>query len=162
MPDWNFLLPERTTLYYTFDLAVIDPATDPALTAFNAVQRAAAIEILNHAASVCGISFAETPSGAAADLHFGACDIAGASLTGLTGSRESWSFMPDGTLTAYSAEAFIYLDNVEFGSTHANSDGGVERLSGPAARDRPRLGAGAPFRGAVSCCRRAKTTPTTR
>ena len=124
MPDWNFLLPERTTLYYTFDLAVIDPATDPALTALNAAQRAAAIEILNHAASVCGISFAETPSGAAADLHFGVCDIAGASLTGLTSSRESWSFMPDGTLTAYSAEAFIYLDNVEFGSTNGNPTAG--------------------------------------
>ena len=150
MPDWNFLLPERTTLYYTFDLAVIDPATDPALTAFNAAQRAAAIEILNHAASVCGIAFAETPSGASADLHFGACDIAGVSLTGLTSSRESWSFMPDGTLTAYSAEAFIYLDNVEFGSTHLSPTAGSSGYQVLLHEIGHALGLGHPFEAPIA------------
>jgi len=124
MPDWNYLLPTRTTLYYTFDLSVIDTATEPALAAFNAAQRGAAIEILNYVSTVCGISFEEVASGAAADLHFGACDIAGSAFNGLMRSSESWSTRSDGTLASYTADAFIYLDNAEFVSTNANPGAG--------------------------------------
>ena len=120
MPDWNDLLPARTTLYFTFDLGVIEEETDAALTAFNLAQRAAAIEILNHVASVCGISFDEVASGVTADLHFGACDIAGGSISGLTSSVESWSALPDGSLVSYAADAFVFLDNAEFLSTNAS------------------------------------------
>jgi len=127
MLDWNHLLPARTTLYYTFDLGVIDAATDPALTAFNAAQQAAATRILNHVSSVCGITFEQTASGADADLHFGTCDIEGGSFAGLTSTRESWSAMPDGTVIDYAADAFIYLDNLEFLSTN---DSPVEGSSG--------------------------------
>ena len=37
--DWNYLLPTRTTLFYTFDLSVIDPVTAAPLTVFNAAQQ---------------------------------------------------------------------------------------------------------------------------
>ena len=124
MPDWNHLLPTRTTLYYTFDLGVIDTATEPALTAFNAAQRGAAIAILDYVSSVCGISFAEVASGTAADLHFGACNIAGSAFNGLMRSSESWSTRSDGTLATYTADAFIYLDNAEFASTNTNPSAG--------------------------------------
>jgi len=124
MPDWNYLLPTRTTLYYTFDLGVIDTATEPALTAFNAAQRGATIEILDYVSSVCGIAFQEVAQGTAADLHFGACDIAGSAFNGLMRSSESWSTRSDGTLATYAADAFIYLDNAEFLSTNANPSAG--------------------------------------
>ncbi|MBK9236503.1 MAG: Ig-like domain-containing protein [Rhodoferax sp.] len=122
--DWNYLLPSRTTLFYTFDLSVIDPVTAQPLTVFNAAQQAAVTAILSHASSVTGITFALTASGAAADFHFGACDIAGATTAGLTQTSENYSFTGANVLTAYTAEAFIYLDNVEFLASGSNPPSG--------------------------------------
>ncbi|MBK6296465.1 MAG: Ig-like domain-containing protein [Rhodoferax sp.] len=146
--DWNYLLPTRTTLFYTFDLSVIDSVTTAPVTAFNAAQQAAAIAILAHASSVTGIAFKQTGSGSVADFHFAASDIAGASTAGLTQTSESWSFTAGNVLTAYSAEAFVYLDNVEFlasGSNPSSGSVGYEVLLHEIGHA---LGLGHPFDGA--------------
>ncbi|MBK9573401.1 MAG: Ig-like domain-containing protein [Rhodoferax sp.] len=145
--DWNYLLPSRTTLFYTFDLSVIDPVTAAPLTAFNAAQQAAVTAILNHASSVTGITFALTASGAAADFHFGACDIAGATTAGLAQTSENYSFTGANVLTAYTAEAFIYLDNLEFlasGASPTSGSAGYEILLHEIGHA---LGLGHPFEG---------------
>ena len=147
MADWNFLLPERTTLYYTFDLSVIDAATEPVLTAFNASQQAAATQILDYVSSVCGITFVATATGANADLHFGACDIVGNSLSGLQSTRESWSAFPDGSVVSYSAEAYIYLDNAEFLSTNLSPTAGSAGYQVLLHEIGHALGLGHPFEG---------------
>ena len=145
--DWNFLLPARTTLFYTFDLSVTETVKTAPLTAFNAAQRAAAISILNYASSATGIAFAETSSGAAADFHFAATDIAGAALSGLTYSKENYTYTDGSVLVKYAAEAFIYLDNVEFlafNTTPTSGTGGYQILLHEIGHA---LGLGHPFEG---------------
>jgi methionine-rich copper-binding protein CopC len=119
--NWNYLLPSRTTLYYTFDCgvgSVIDDATSEALTAFNATQKATAASILSYVGSVVGLSFVETRAGTSADFHFGSIDISGASTSGLCRTLSSYSYTGGQVLTAYRAEAFVYLDNNEFSSSN--------------------------------------------
>ncbi len=145
--DWNYLLPSRTTLFYTFELSVIDTATTESLTTFNAAQQAAATAILAHVSSVTGITFVQTGSGAGADFHFGACDLAGASTSGLCRTTEAYSSTLQNVLTAYSAEAYIYLDNVEFlseNSAPTSGSAGYEVLLHEIGHA---LGLGHPFSG---------------
>ena len=146
--DWNYLLPTRTTLFYTFDLSVIDLATAAPVTAFNATQKAAAVAILNYAASVTGIAFTETASGASADFHFGNSDIAGTSTTGLTQTTENYSFTEGNVLTAYVAQAFIYLDNAEFLAITSNPVSGSVGYEVLLHEIGHALGLGHPFEGA--------------
>lgn len=146
--DWNFLLAARTTLFYTFDLSVISTVSPTAVTTFNAAQKASAIAVLNYASSVTGIVFVETPSGAAADFHFGDTNIAGASTTGLTHTAESYSFTGGNVLTSYSAEAFIFLDNVEFLASNTNPASGTIGYEVLLHEVGHALGLGHPFDGA--------------
>ncbi len=118
------------------------------MTAFNAAQQAAATAILGYAASVTGITFALTASGADADFHFGATNVAGATTAGLTQTAESWSFTGANVLTAYSAEAFIYLDNAEFLATNSNPTSGSSGYEILLHEIGHALGLGHPFDGA--------------
>lgn len=118
MPDWNYLLPTRTTLFYTFDVTAMQTVTATAMTAFNATQRSAATAILNYVTSLTGIAFTLTDNSSAADFHFGSNNLAGATTSGLTRTTESYSFTSGNLLTSYTAEAFIYLDNAEFAAAN--------------------------------------------
>jgi hypothetical protein len=145
--DWNYLLPYRTTLFYTFDLSVVDAAVPAVVTAFNLSQRAAAIEILNDTARVTGISFAQVASGASADIHFGAYDLAGGNVAGSTQATEQYAYGAGDVLTSYQAQAFVFLDNAEFAylNTHLTAgSGGYEVLLHEIAHA---LGLGHPFDG---------------
>lgn len=146
--DWNFLLAARTTLFYTFDLSVISTVSATAVTVFNAAQKASAIAVLNYASSVTGIVFAETPSGVAADFHFGSSNIAGASTSGQTHTSENYSFTGGNVLTSYSAEAFIFLDNVEFLANNSNPVSGTVGYEVLLHEVGHALGLGHPFDGA--------------
>lgn len=148
--DWNYLLPIRTTLFYTFDASVgsvIDVGTAEALTTFNAAQQAAAVSILSHVSSVTGISFAAVGSGTAADFHFGAIDAPGASTAGLARTTESYSFGGGNILTSYTAEAFIYLDNVEHVGINGSPTAGTSGYEVLLHEIGHALGLGHPFEG---------------
>ena len=111
--DWNYLLPARSTLYYTFALSSQLQSAAPATpSGFNAQQKTAAVAILGHVASLTGIAFVEVPTGDSADIHFGACDIPSPLTSGLAQSEASWSTL-SGSLSSYSADVYIYLDNRE-------------------------------------------------
>ncbi|MBK7416373.1 MAG: hypothetical protein IPJ38_16010 [Dechloromonas sp.] len=79
--NWNYILPYRNTLYYTFDISGATESGVSGLSAYNAAQQAAARSILTSVQSLTGINFAETASGSAADFHFSCRDIAGATTS---------------------------------------------------------------------------------
>ena len=122
--NWNYLLPARTTLYYTFDLSVIGTVTSAGVTgpvkAFNAAQKGAAVALMGYVSGVTAIVFAETASGAFSDFHFGTADVGPAVSRGGTYYTANYAHFPDGSLTEYSAEAYIYLDDAEFLEANAN------------------------------------------
>jgi hypothetical protein len=126
--SWNYLLPARATLYFTFDLGVIDGETAQQVSAFNDSQKAAARAILAHAGAVTGIGFAEVADGTQADLHFASSDL---EQTGLCRTDWSYSYGADSVLTSYRADAYIYLDNVQYAAANgapAPGSSGYETL----------------------------------
>ena len=146
--DWNFLLPTRTTLYYTFDVTSTEAARHVGTTVFNTAQKDATRALLSYVSSVTGVSIAEVANSAASDFHFAACDITNsASTSGLTETVESWSYTTGNTLTSYTAEAYVYLDNVEFAgvnTTPVQGNAGYEILLHEIGHA---LGLGHPFEG---------------
>ena len=117
---WNFLLPARNTLYYTFDTSdgsYIDNNTGTELEPFNASQQAAARNILTHAAGLTGINFVEVATSDGADIHFGSTDLAGEFNAGLAGTSFGYS-QSNGEILSLSADVTIWLDNVEFAASH--------------------------------------------
>lgn len=116
VPAWNFWPDGRNVLYFTFDASAgseIATETSSAVTRFNTAQQQATREILQHAASVTGISFVEVAGGAQADVHFAATNLQGASVAGLASTYYGYSYMQNGTITRLEAEALVFLDNVE-------------------------------------------------
>lgn len=121
-PGWNWLLPARTTLRYTFALdgaraQDVGSAIAAAPTAFNEAQRAAAVQVLQRLGEITGIRFEAVERGADADLHLAAADVRGAGITGLTSTRWTYSYSGD-TVVAYDADAWIYLDDAEFAAAN--------------------------------------------
>ena len=116
--SWNDLLPTRTALYYTFETSVIGTKA-AGVSGFNAAQTAAAHALLSYASTVTGISFTEVASGAAADIHFGNSNLPGTTIAGRANTAWSYSQNGSGTVTAYSADAYVFLDNAEFAASNA-------------------------------------------
>lgn len=117
-PGWNWLMPSRNVLYYTFSVTSGNQASNSSisggLTAFNLAQQNACVSQLAYISQVTGITFAVASSGATADLHFANTDISGASTAGLCSWNQGYSYNDSNTVTSYTAGAYIYLDNVEF------------------------------------------------
>ncbi len=119
-PGWNYLTPAQgNVLYFTFSLAEGTEAADhggqtPNLAAFNAGQQDAARAALTHVSDVTGIEFVETANGGSADFHFAYCDAPGGyGYAGYTRGYYSYSTDGQGNVTAFAADAYVYLDNVE-------------------------------------------------
>ena len=126
--NWNYLLPARTTLYYTFDLSAISAVTTQGVpgpvTAFNAAQKTAAVALMSYASGVTGVVFAETASGADADFHFATTDILMVDALGSAWYRANYERTQDDVLTKFSIDSFIYLDNAELSAFSSNPASG--------------------------------------
>jgi methionine-rich copper-binding protein CopC len=125
---WNFVLPYRNTLYYTFDVSSgswIDGAVAPQLTAFSVNQSSAARALMSYVSALIGVNFVEVATSSSADIHFGAANIPYTNTIGLSGTEYSYHYSGN-TLTQLAADAFVLLDNAEFFSDTANlSSGGL-------------------------------------
>ena len=124
-PGWNWLAPARNTLLYSFSLAGAQPddvgtVFTGGLTAFNAAQQAAAVQALAKLSQVTGIRFQATSDGAAADLHFSTADLRGTATAGFASTRWKYDYDGKNTVTAYTAGAWVYLDNAEFAASNAS------------------------------------------
>ena len=113
--NWNYLNPFRTVLYYTFDTQHFDDTKiSTPITGFNTTQQTAAQAILTYASSVTGITFQEVASGQNADIHFANTDLDGKLTAGLCDESYNYQYDSKNIVTEYKADAYIYLDNVEW------------------------------------------------
>ncbi|MBX9937595.1 MAG: Ig-like domain-containing protein [Burkholderiaceae bacterium] len=128
---WNYLIPYRNVLYYTFDASngsYIQVESSTSITAFNATQKNAAREIMVYVQGLIGVNFVEVASASQADIHFGATNIlSGVNVAGQSSTGYGYSYNGSNVLTAVSAESIIWLDNYEFFAENnapvAGSDG---------------------------------------
>ena len=130
-PSWNYLLPGGNTLSYTFSVASGNENGRSDVAAFNVSQQANTRSLLAYVTSVTGINFNETADGNAAVLHFAMTDIAGPTTSGLCSWHSSYGYDGQNQLTSYSANAFVYLDSVEWGAQNlalAAGNSGYETL----------------------------------
>lgn len=113
--NWNYLNPARSVLYYSFDVNNLE---DTKLTteaiAFSEVQKASVQAILKYASDITGIKFEEVASSNDADIHFANTDLAGKQTAGLCNNTYSYHYNGRQEVTDYTADAYIYLDNVEW------------------------------------------------
>jgi Ca2+-binding RTX toxin-like protein len=123
--NWNYLNPFRSVLYYTFDLKNFDDSNlDTAISVFNAAQQEAIAAILKYTSSITGIVFQESTSGKNADIHFANTDLKGSSTAGLCDNSYSYRYDGNRTVTAYIADAYVYLDDVEWGDENGTPTAG--------------------------------------
>jgi hypothetical protein len=126
-PDWNYLTNAGNTLRYTFSIASgneVAQAGDTlpyngSLQAFTAAQQAATRTAFAYLSTVTGIQFVETAAGTDADIHMADVNLPASNVTGLCSWHSSYSYR--GTeLATYSADAYVYLDNVEWWGQNSN------------------------------------------
>lgn len=118
-PGWNWLAPARNTLLYSFSLAGghsedIGTIYTGSTSAFNSAQQAAVVQALARVTQITGIQFQPTSDGTAADIRFSAADLRGSSTAGYASLSWRYEFDSTNTVTRYTADAWVYLDNMEF------------------------------------------------
>ena len=135
-PDWNFLTTSAgtpiTTLTYTFsvtagneDAASAQANFTGAAQAFSASQQDATRTALAYITKLTRIQFAETSDGNAAQIHLANVNLIASNVTGLCSWHSSYGY--SGTqLNSYDADAYVYLDNVEWNFQNANLTPGGE------------------------------------
>ena len=120
-PDWNFMTPVGNTIQYTFSVSSGNEAGATGQTAFSIAQQAGARSAFDYISKLTGINFVATADGAAAQIHLCNTDIAGATTSGLCSWNSSYeSIVGTSTLTGYSANAYVYLDNNEWSGRNSN------------------------------------------
>jgi hypothetical protein len=118
-PDWNFLTQAGNTLYYTFSILTGNEAGQSGQEAFTLSQQAMTRTAFDYISKLTGIQFVETVNGASAQIHLCNTDLQGANVTGLCSWHSSYSY--SGTeLVSYDADAYVYLDNVEWYAQNRN------------------------------------------
>jgi hypothetical protein len=112
-PDWNYLTPAGNTLYYTFSITSGNEAGQSGQEAFTLAQQVQTRKAFDYISQLTGIQFTETVNGAAAQIHLCNTNLQGANVTGLCSWHSSYSY--SGTqLVSYDADAYVYLDNLEW------------------------------------------------
>jgi serralysin len=119
-PDWNYLTPAGNTILYTFSVTSGNESGRAGQQAFTPAQQGSARTALNELSRLTGIQFTETAAGSAAQIHLANINLEGASTTGLCSWQSSYSYARDQQLTSYDADAFVYLDNLEWGAANRN------------------------------------------
>lgn len=127
-PGWNWLSPSRTVLFYTFDTGAVDPNRASEITGgvtpFNAAQQSAVVSALALMSAITGITFSLTAQASQADLHFAAANLTTPSNAGLASWSNSYSFSGQ-NIVSYTADAWVYLDNVEFSGVNTTPSVGT-------------------------------------
>jgi hypothetical protein len=123
-PDWNFRTPAGNTLYYTFSVTAGNETGQTGQEGFTLAQQAATRTAFDYISKLTGIQFVETVNGNTAQIHLCNVDLQGSNVTGLCSWSSSYSY--SGTqLVSYDADAYVYLDDVEwFTQNHNLSPGG--------------------------------------
>lgn len=128
-PDWNYLTPNNNTIYFTFSVSSGNEDPQSAQKnftgtqqAFSAAQQAVIRDLLKdngYLNALTGIHFVETSNGANAQIHLCSADLIGSNVTGLCSWYSSYNY--SGTqLVSYDADAYVYLDNVEWYAQNSN------------------------------------------
>lgn len=126
-PDWNFLPNAGSnTIVYTFSVSSGNEANKTGQEAFTTAQQAAARTIFTYLQQETGIQFVETTSGTGAQIHLANLNLDGSNVTGLCSWAANYSYTANNTLANYSANAYVYLDNVEFRSENRNLAPGTQ------------------------------------
>ncbi|WP_306391481.1 DUF4214 domain-containing protein [Telluria beijingensis] len=126
-PDWNFLSNSNANvLYYTFSTASGNEPGKFGQEMFSFAQQAAARTAFDYLQQVTGIAFVETNAGTAAQIHLAKMDLAGQYTTGLCSWLAGYRSYPDGTLTEYTANAYVYLDHIDWGHITNNLTPGTQ------------------------------------
>lgn len=149
-PDWNFLTPVGNVIRYTFSVNSGNESTQSGQQAFSAAQQANARAAMSYLSSVTGITFVETSVGTDAQVHLCSINIAASNTTGLCSWSASYTYNPaDNSLASYNAQAYVYLDNAEFGAQNANLSPGSEGYETLLHELGHMLGLKHPFEGAI-------------
>jgi hypothetical protein len=107
------------------------------------------------------MTFAAAANPTSADLHFAATDIAGSSTTGLCSWSHGWSYNSSNTVTRFSATAYIYLDNVEWGFQNNSPIAGTSGYETLLHEIGHALGLKHPFEGTTVLARASDNTSNT-
>lgn len=129
-PKWNYLTDGTVpvnTITYTFS---ITSGTEPDAyaqknftgteQAFTAQQQAAVISAFKYISTLTGIQFVLSTDGDAAQIHLSNANLIDPSVTGLCSWESQYSY--DGS--SYSADAYVYLDDVQWASQNMDLSAG--------------------------------------
>jgi hypothetical protein len=130
-PDWNFLTDSSgnsiTTLTYTFSIASGNEDPSDAAKNFTGTQQAfstsqqqATVDALKQISDLTKIKFVPTSDGNQAQIHFSNVNLIASDVTGLCSWHSSYYSYDTGQLKSYDADAYVYLDNVEWNYQNAN------------------------------------------
>jgi len=126
-PDWNFLSNSNANiLYYTFSTASGNEADKTGQETFSISQQAATRTAFTYLQQITGIEFRETGTGTAAQIHLANMDLDGQFTTGLCSWLAGYRSTSNGTLTEYTANAYVYLDNANWEHITANLTPGTQ------------------------------------
>lgn len=126
-PDWNYLSNSNANiLFYTFSTASGNETGKSGQETFSAAQQAETRGAFAYLQQLTGIEFRETTDGTAAQIHLANMDLDGARTTGLCSWQAGYRSLSNGTLTEYTANAYVYLDNVEWRGTTQNLRPGTQ------------------------------------
>lgn len=122
-PDWNFIAnAAANTIHYTFSVASGNEAGQTGQQAFTTLQQTATRIAFDYLKSITGINFVETRTGTDAQIHLANINIKETGVTGLCSWQAPYSYWSDGTLVqeSFKPNAYVYLDNAEFGVQNGN------------------------------------------
>lgn len=120
-PDWNYLSNSNANiLFYTFSTASGNETGKSGQETFSAAQQAETRGAFAYLQQVTGIEFRETTDGTAAQIHLANMDLEGRNTTGLCSWQAGYRSLSNGTLTEYTANAYVYLDNNEWRGMNQN------------------------------------------